>query len=197
MTVIKPLLEMVKFYQNQKSLCKNAILKTSKNILVIKKMENTNRQKLVKSLVERRKQDIRDFNLSILEWKVAGFYIGQGDIWSVIEKSPINTANELYNKFWSVFNYLLELIRFDKDAKTNTELLGQPIARMLNKFLQQTSIDLNTVENNPSFLYSEVPKHLDSWKDTQLFFDNLWEILKELKFTDDEIGVAWGVILYP
>jgi len=197
MTVIKPLLEMVKFYQNQKSLCKNAILKTSKNILVRKKMENTNREKLVKYLVERRKQDIRDFNLSILEWKVAGFYIGQGDIWSVIEKSPINTANELYNKFWSVFNYLLELIRFDKDAKTNTELLAQPIARMLNKFLQQTSIDLNTVENNPSFLYSEVPKHLDSWKDTQLFFDNLWEILKELKFTDDEIGVAWGVILYP
>jgi hypothetical protein len=69
--------------------------------------------------------------------------------------------------------------------------------RMLNKSLQQTSIDLNTVENNPSFLYSEVPKHLDSWKDTQLFFNNLWEILKELKFTDDEIGVAWGVILYP
>ena len=124
---------MVKIYQNQKSLCKNVIIKTCKSILLIKNMESTNREKLLKSLLQRRKQDLRDFNLSILEWKIAGFYIGQGDIWSAIEKSSINTANELYNKFWSVFNYLLELIRFDKDAKTNTELLGQPIASRLRR----------------------------------------------------------------
>jgi len=160
-------------------------------------MENANREKLVKSLVQRRKQDLRDFNLSISQWKIAGYYIGQSDIWSVIENSPFNTANEVYKKFWSVFDYLLELIHFNKDYKTYIELLGQPIARMLNKSLEKISIDLNAVENNPSFLHTEVPKYLDSWKDTELFFNNLWEILKELKFTDDEIGFAWGVILYP
>lgn len=162
-------------------------------------MESTNREKLLKSLIQRREQDPRDFNLSIYEWKVAGYYIGQSDIWSVIEKSPINTTKEVYKEFWSVFNYLLDLIRFNKDPKTNIELLGQPIAAMLNNCLEEkeTSIDLKTVENNPLFLHTEVPKYLDSWEDTELFFNNLWGILKELKFTDDEIGVAWGVILYP
>jgi hypothetical protein len=162
-------------------------------------MENPNREKLVKSLVQKRKQDIdiQDFNLSISQLKIKGYYIGQSDIWSLIENSPFNTPKEIYNKFWSVFDYLLGLIRFNKDAKTNIELLGQPIAAMLNNYFEEISIDLKAVENNSLFLSSEVPKYLDSWKDTELFFKNLWEILKELKFTDDEIGVAWGVILYP
>jgi hypothetical protein len=160
-------------------------------------MENTNRQRLFNVLSQRGNQNFSMFYSptaieELEEAKKIGFKIKQSEILLMMRDIPDFPATNLYQYLiYVVFDTVLACVGFDKDSRTHIELLSQPIASMLNKYLA-TSIDLETVENNPLFLYNEVPKYLDSWKDTELLFNNFWEILKDLGFTDDEIGYAWG-----
>jgi len=138
--------------------------------------------------------------------------------WLDKKNNPNNAAQDIYEeKFLKVFYSLLESadldIFLDNFIKSNgydkrdkssiklwlpLKLLNQPLAMMLNNHLS-TSIDLRSVENNKVFLSREVPQYLKGgenkkgWedKDKELFFNNLWEILKGINFTDEEIGTFW------
>jgi hypothetical protein len=179
-------------------------------------VKDINKEELVKYILQTREKRLA--NKPISEWKVK-YNISQSEIWLDIKNSLINTSmKEVYEKgFLPTFDQLLDTVlddflkskKYDPEqakffvwSRLKRELLHQPIAIMFNKHLK-TSIDFKSVEESflekeiPQYLKSEeeIPQYLKSWEDKELFFNNLWEILKEINFADEEIGFVWRTIV--
>lgn len=175
-------------------------------------MKDINKEELVNYILQGRKERLKNLGKKISTLRILGG-ISQSDIWSIAKNNSNN--NKIYKiGFLPVFDYLLETVlddflkSIDDDddnaeetkpilrppgfkKKLRGELLNQPIAKMFNTHCLPTSIDLKSVANNNYFLDEEVPQYLESCEDQELFFNNLWKILEELNFADEEIGIAW------
>jgi hypothetical protein len=139
-----------------------------------------------------------------------GFSTSKANLWSEIETRKM-TVIEIYENFnyspdpvnkkplrKGVLSFLFELQRGNTlDTLELTRLLRKHIATMLNDHLG-SSIDLAVAEKDTNFLEDKVPKHLESWRDTdkELLFNKLWEILENLGFYNEEICKAWTERLY-
>jgi hypothetical protein len=182
-------------------------------------MENINKEEFIEYLLQGRKARLNNLKQQINNFKRVGGITQSEiwphvDIWSNIRNSSDSADEKIYpakkiyeQKFLEVLWDLLELVLDDNFFKSKgykieqkamirsvlmVQLLNKPIAIMLNKHLKTSNIDLKSVENDPSFS-SKIPQYLKDWKDEdkELFFNNLWKILEEIKFTDEEIGSAW------
>jgi len=174
-------------------------------MLVTKNMVHTNAERFLKRLSQVNKEEKRNFlNNYIAQWeKEAGCKMTQNDLWSEIQKNiesrpEINTAKKFYNsEFWSrVCGFLIEFKNIDGGVPMSI-LLAEPIAKMLENYRK---ISISVENNKLLFVQKTVPEqHLDSWKDTdmELLFNNLWEILREVNFSDQDIGLAWALTVYP
>ena len=123
-----------------------------------------------------------------------------------IDDSP----SDIYENFYEVLNSLEvlntlvaeedkigDIIGKFKISRTNLEssqTLKECITTMLRKSFQ-TEINQEITENL-YFLTQVVPKYLEG-KNKHLLFENLWEILKELGFSEDQICSVWGLSLCP
>jgi len=175
-------------------------------------MIDINKEEFVNYILQGRKERLKNLSEKISTLRIRLGGISQSDIWSTVKSNSDN--NQIYKRgFLPVFDSLLETVldnylkSIDDDdnaeetkpilrppgikKKLRGELLNQPIAEMFNTYCLPTSIDLKSVENNNSFLDEEVPQYLESCEDQELFFNNLWKILEELNFADEEIGIAW------
>jgi hypothetical protein len=180
-------------------------------------MENINREKFIKYLFENRGKRLNKLKTTIMELSKMG--IKQDLIWEDVDSlvksknSSNNAAQIIYEeKFNKVFDNLLEpvmglpeaiLDNFlklqgcpteEKDmakSRLKMELRNEPLTTLLNDYLK-IPIDLRNEKNNQPSL-KKVPQYLQGWedKDKKLFFDNLWKILEEIGFSDEEIGIAW------
>lgn len=174
-------------------------------MLVTKNMVHRNAKSFLESLSQVKKEEKHNFlNNYIAQWeKVAGCKMTQNDLWSAIEKNiesrpEINTAKNFYNsEFWfRVCGFLIEFKNIDGRVPMSI-LLAEPIAKMLENYRK---ISICVEDNKLLFVQRTVPEqHLDSWKDTdmELLFNNLWEILREVNFSDRDIGLAWALTAYP
>jgi hypothetical protein len=175
-------------------------------------LKDINKEELVRYILQEQKKRLYENDKAISQYKVTygikqnGIWlngISKGGIWLNIKDMSIKEIYEI--GFLQTFDYLLktvleDFIKFKKydDPKQikdlvwshlKRELLHQPIAIMFNDL--KPPIDFKSV--GESFLEKEVPQHLESWKDKELFFDNLWKILEEINFADEEIGFAWRI----
>lgn len=120
-------------------------------------------------------------------------------IWSYLSN---DNSTEIYENFYEVLNFLIaeeddteDIIR--QIYQTNLErsqTFKECIITMFRKSYQ-TEISQDITED--LYFLSEVfPTYLEG-KDTHLLFENLWQILKELGFNEDQICSAWGLSLCP
>jgi len=162
-----------------------------------------------KIMMNKEKEDYLEALRQTLKiWDRQGFSTSKASLWSEIETRTM-TVRDIYENFYyspslnkntlrgGVYSFLFES---RENTLVLTSLLRKHIATMLNDHLGYLgiSIDLAVVERDPNFLKDEVPKHLDSWRDTdkELLFNKLWEILEKLGFYNEEIRKAWAERLY-
>lgn len=120
-------------------------------------------------------------------------------IWSYLSN---DNSTEIYENFYEVLNFLLaeeddteDIIRYIYQTNLeSSQTFKACIITMFRKSYQDESSQ--DITEDLYFLTKVFPTYLEG-KDTHLLFENLWEILKEIGFNEDQICSAWGLSLCP
>jgi hypothetical protein len=109
----------------------------------------------------------------------------------ILTTYPYQNIEHLYNVFKEVRDFLSRTI-----VTKNTAYYSCLRKNITNIFEKQYSMDIKqeTLADLP-FLNDEVPKYLNYVKIPEMFFNDLWNSLKQCGFDDETIAIAWITII--